>query len=458
MTASRMRHQHRMDSDVISSATFVVRMMLLTALLMSTGCRSLRPSDGEGFFAYRDLLSTDNIRGPLERAFQGEENALERGEKFSPEALSQLDRARQLFDDQKYDRAIKAYDKIAYKYPESSIGEEAWFKMGEANFALKRYPKAQDCYDKLFQDYPSTKYVARASERLFSIAKVWLEVSDPVAKSAIKTVSSQTELDEELAAEAPEPALSARYSLLPNFFDKTRPALDTRGRAREALKSVWLNDPTGPLADDALMLTATYHLRKGDHLEADRYFQIIREEYPDSPHLEDAFVLGGHVKQISYQGPYYDGEALTTAEKLKERTLRMFPDTKDRDQIREDLKRNYLLQAQRAWADVELWKRKANPRAVAIKSMQLINEYPDTRYADQARAELLAINPSVVQDLPGVPDFIASLPEAPVNGPALNSAPDTNTGPPANENPVQGVSADATPEAPRRRWFGLLGG
>ena len=63
-------------------------------MLLTTGCRSLRPSDGEGIFAYRDVLSTDTIRGPLERAFQGEQNVLERGEKFSPKALSQLDRAR----------------------------------------------------------------------------------------------------------------------------------------------------------------------------------------------------------------------------------------------------------------------------------------------------------------------------------------------------------------------------
>lgn len=426
---------------------------VLLALAFNIGCRSLNPADGEGLFAYRDALSTDKIRGPLERAFQGEKNVLERGEKFSPQALAQLDRARRLYDDQQYAQAIKAYDKIAHKYPESSIGEEAWFKMGEANFALKKYPRAQDCYDKLFADYPSTKYVATASERLFSIAKVWLEVSDPVAKSAIKTVSSQSELDEGSAAEEPKPALSARYGLIPNFFDETRPALDTRGRAREALKSIWLNDPTGPLADDALMLTATYHLRRGDNLEADRYFQIIREEYPDSPHLEDAFVLGGHVKQVSYQGPYYDGESLKSAEKLKERTLRMFPNTRDREKIREDLKRNYLLQAQRAWADVELWKRKANPRAVAIKSMQLINEFPDTRYADLARAELLAIDRAVVNDLPGIPEFIASLPTEPVNRPN-----ETSIAPPDAGNPVQGVSADATPETPPRRWFGLLGG
>ncbi|MGV2334992.1 MAG UNVERIFIED_CONTAM: hypothetical protein LVR18_13085 [Planctomycetaceae bacterium] len=71
-----------------------------------------------------------------------------------------------------------------------------------------------------------------------------------------------------------------------------------------------MNDPTGPLADDALMLTATYYQRHSNYVEADRYYEILRDEYPDSRHLEAAFVLGADVKQMSYQGAYYEGEDL----------------------------------------------------------------------------------------------------------------------------------------------------
>ncbi len=82
----------------------------------------------------------------------------------------------------------------------------------------------------------------------------------------------------------------------PNFTDKTRPYFDTTGRALDALKSIWLNDPTGPLADDALMLSASYYLRKGDYVEADHLYELLRKEFPKSRHIENAYVLGCHCK------------------------------------------------------------------------------------------------------------------------------------------------------------------
>ena len=431
------------DADVFRHALQLM-VVLVVGLSTLSGCRSFRPSDGEGLFAKSDLLSTDKIRGPLERALHNEEDALTRGEKFSAAGSREVEVARRQFDAGQYDLAVKSYKKIAKKYAESSIGEEAWFRLGESYYAMQEYPEAQDAYSKLFADYPSTKYVADASRRMFSIAKIWLEVSDPASSSQIKTVSQQTEVNDDdpakTKARASDP--SVRYSLIPNFFDKTRPLIDTRGRAREALKSIWLNDPTGPLADDALMLMASYHLRRGDYIEADHYFQNLRDEYPDSPHLEKAFVLGAHVKQMSYQGPMYDGTALVSAENLKERTLSMFPDSEDRQQIREDLKKNYLQQAQRAWSDEEVYKRKDNPVAVAIHCMKVITEYPDTSYAVMARREIRQVDPKLIRHLPGMSEFLETLPTLSV-GP---SEPATSN----RDEPIKSVSSPSGKKSPFR--------
>jgi outer membrane protein assembly factor BamD (BamD/ComL family) len=413
--------------------TWLAVVFCVAALGSAAGCRSLRPSDGEGLFASNDLLSTKGIRGPLERAMSGEDDVLTRGARFSEAGQRRADAARKLFDEKKYPEALKRYKAIAKKYPESSAGEEAWFRMGECHFAMGELPAAQDAYDKLFVDYPSTKYVADTSRRLFTIASTWLEVTDSVGQSQIKTVSQQNEID------GPKPVSSSRdpsvkYGLIPNFFDKSRPMLDTKGRARNALKSIWLNDPTGPLADDALMLTASYYMRRDNYIEADRYFEILREEYPDSPHLEDAFVLGSHVKQMSYRGPFYDGASLVSATNLKERTLQLFPNSEDRQQIRKDLQRLHLLEAQRAWSRVDFYRRKDNPRAVAIQCMQVITDFPETRYAELARTEIRRINPAVVRGLPGVADFMQSLPPA---SESLELSP--------SDSPVKSVSTSGNP-------------
>ena len=150
------------------------------------------------------------------------------------------------------------------------------------------------------------------------------------------------------------------------------------------------------------------------------------------------------MKQMAYQGPYYDGISLVAAENLKERALMLFPNSADRSKMREDLKRNYLMQAQRAWSDVELWKKKDNPRSVAIASMQLIIDYPDTRYADMARQEIRRIDPRRIQHLPGMTEFLQSMPESEPARPSNEEATQS-------QNPVKSVSAEGS----KRGLFGF---
>jgi len=238
------------------------------------------------------------------------------------------------------------------------------------------------------------------------------------------------------------------------LIQNARPLLDTRGRARKALKSIWLEDPTGPLADDALMRTATYCLKRGNHVEADRYFQNLREMYPESPHLEKAFVLGSHAKQMSYQGPYYDNTSLVSARNLKEQTLTLFPNSEDREQVRKDLKVLYLREAQDAWADVELYQQKDNPAAIAIHCRRVIEDFPDTRYAELPRKTLLSLDPKTYRRLPGLTEFVSLLPKSAPPREASSRQLD-----PRAEPRVKSVSAtrDADEPAKPKRRFGFLG-
>jgi TolA-binding protein len=400
-------------------ATTTVLLLVLCATC--TGCRSWRAEDNEGIHAMSSLLSTDRIRGPMERILHNEEDSLTAGLKYSEEGRQEVDQARQQFDNGQFGKAIRSYRRIAKKYKDSSIGEEAQYQLAECYFATKQYPEAQDAYGQLFEDYPSTRYVEPVSRRLFMIARTWLEVADPSASQQIRTVSMEEPVEDTPAPQkSRDPTLN--YRILPNWHDKTRPVFDTQGRALQALKAIWLNDPTGPLADDALMLTAAYHLRRGNNVEADHYFRILREEYSDSPHLQDAYVLGSHVKLMSYQGPYYDGTSLEDAEQLKEQTLQLFPDVEERQKLREELRRLYLLRAQRAWYRVQYWEKKDNPRAVGVACLQVISQYPDTRYAEECRKTLATIDRTALVGLPGIEQTLNSLSEMPERNP-LESEP-----------------------------------
>ena len=419
--SSRTKLERRMESasrprsaDPVAFSFIARRLLTLLCLAGSLtglcGCAWMSRDGESGMPNISDMVNIGSIRGPLERSLYGDESPLEMGRKFTAAERREVELCRKAFEKGDYEEAIQLSKKAAKKHKESSLGEEAQFYLAESHFALGQFAKAQDGYAQLFEDYPSTRYVEPSTRRLFTIARQWLEISDPVAKNEIRQVSGEKVIEEAEPAKPPgDPTLRVR--VLPNFHDRTRPIFDTQGRALECLKSIWMNDPTGPLADDALMLTATYYQRHDNYVEADRYFEILREEYPDSPHLEEAFLLGSHVKQMSYQGAYYEGRELEGARKLKEQSLQLFPASQQRQVLRKDLQRLYLLEAERSWSKIDYYRKKRRPRAVAIACIQLLSEYPDTPFADDARAILKTIDRSELKGLPEVSEFLDSMPQ-----------------------------------------------
>jgi len=366
------------------------------------GCQSpldvsrLKLNDDEKI---RELASIDDTRGPLERVLQAAHLERERHDRsLAPAAgLEEYQQAEALYEQGKFKQAEKAFKKIAKNkdFKQSPVREDALFMIAETQFALERYAYAQDSYDLLMKEYPSTRHLERSVKQLFSIAQTWLEFPQTVTPSEIQLV------DFENPQATPPPSdpkhkpkgLTRRIPILPEFWDRRRPMFDTDGRALQALKSIWLNDPTGPLADDALMLTASHYLRKGEYIEADHIYSTLREEYPQSPHLENAFVLGSHVKLMSYQGSAYDGKSLESAGELKESTLRLYPNNSAKARIEKDLQEIDEAKAERDWKRVLYWLKKKKPRAAAVYCNSLIENHPNSRYADLARQKLAELGP-----------------------------------------------------------------
>ena len=211
--------------------------------------------------------------------------------------------------------AAAEFKRLARKYADTELEEDSLFSHAESLYAAEDYARSQDAFDTLLERYPGTRHIETVSERQFETARRWLGFPEVVRKSDVRPVSyAAADLTPapKPAKQEPERPFDLSYSvpLIPNLTDHTRPLFDTKGRAMQALKNVWLNDPTGQYADDALMLSASHHLRRGDNMEADRLYEILRKEYPDSPYLEDAYVLGSHAKAVVWQGPVYDDAAL----------------------------------------------------------------------------------------------------------------------------------------------------
>jgi outer membrane protein assembly factor BamD (BamD/ComL family) len=357
------------------------------------------------------MASTDDIQGPMERfmdaaGFKSEKKKKKVQLVNPPAAIAAYHKGEELMKAKKYEDAADVFWKEVYKkYSDYPIREDAAFMCGECYYTMKRYSWAQDKYDVVIKDVPATRHLDEISRRKFEIARIWLNFPEIVTSKDVQPVNfeqpSATPLPE---AGYKEPdGWTYRIPILPNFTDKERPMFDTQGRALEALKSIWLNDPTGPLADDAIMLSASYYFRKGDYTEADHLYELLRKDFPKSAHLENAFVLGAHVKLMTYQGPAYDESELLDAKKLIEQTLKLYPNRPDRERMKEELALIERARAARIWQDVKYWKGKGKPKAVAIYCKEEIKRFPESDYAQLAREELAKLSPDDKADIPHRP-------------------------------------------------------
>jgi outer membrane protein assembly factor BamD (BamD/ComL family) len=275
------------------------------------------------------------------------------------------DEAEEFFQQKNYKEAEAAFRKLARKYKDTPVEEDAMFMLAECRFLTERYPKAQDSYERLLKKYENSRHLDRAVRRLFTIARIWL--SDVF----------------------PGDDLPTTYNAIVDVVDPSTPILDRHGRALEALTSVRLHDPTGPLADDALMMTASFYFLRGRYEDADFYFQTLRQDYPQSDHQPLAHVLGIRAKIRAYQGPAYDGQQLEEAEKLARSTLRQFPDLKDeRANLLRTLEAVRKQKAERIWNTADYYRRSGHPDSARIYYQQLLDQFPDTRWAVLAQEQL----------------------------------------------------------------------
>ncbi|WP_197439743.1 tetratricopeptide repeat protein [Calycomorphotria hydatis] len=395
---------------------------------MGTRFASLGKKDQNVGEQVHEVAEIDRTPPGILNKFSGTRKILERFEEKSPfmataastEARAEVAEAKRLLDSGEYKAAERRFDKLKKKYKNTTVEEDAAFYYAEALFAQKKYPKAQDAYDALFERFPATRHVNDASGHLYEIALEWLGRPELVQTSEIAQVNFEKPADTPRPQAKSGSAHPTYFGFIPNFFDWEKPIIDTEGRALQALRSVWLNDPTGPLADDALVQSADHHFRRGDYTEADRLYKILRNEYAQSPYIEEAFVKGSHVKLMSYQGPAYDGTSLEEARKLKESAVRLFPDLTEKERLLTEIRKSEAQLAARQWEQIRFYQRKGRPKAVAVSCHALLNDYPNSAYAAQAREIYNTLPADAKRFLPALPNE----PQPQQRVPSLQPVPD----------------------------------
>jgi TolA-binding protein len=285
-------------------------------------------------------------------------------------AKEAYDRGQVLYKDKNYDEAAKEFYTASWRWPDSTMEEDAMFLMGESYFFGDHYGTAQDTYTNLLKAHDNTRYMDTVVARLFAIGTYW------------EQLDMQTH----------------HWPITPNATDKTQPWFDTFGNAMACYQAVWMHDPTGPYADAALFRVGNAHFRRGEWEEAAESYDLLRKNHPKSKYQKDTHLLELQAKMKIYQGPKYSVVPLNDAQEIADQALKQFPGQLGEDERRVRETRAFIFEqrAEREWIMAQYYDNKADYRAAKEYYKVLIEKYPRTSFGEKARQRM--------PEIQGLPD------------------------------------------------------
>ena len=276
--------------------------------------------------------------------------------KDSPRA--QMDWAVNFFEEGNYERAVKEFLRLVQVFPRSELAPEAQYLAGASYELTRRLGEAFAAYKKLVEIYPFSARFKDGIEREFLIAESFYS--------------------------------GVRMKLIgPISF----PAID---KAIEIYQHVVAQAPYGDYGAKAQFRLGECFLRQQRFEEANRAFQKVVDDYPNSPLLEQAkFNVAFCAKQLSLK-PSYDQSATDEAINWYEAFIASHPGSDLVPQARESLKQLKEYKAQGLAKVADFYEKRKKPASAAIYYHRIIDEYPDSAEAPKAVAKLNELEKSGV--------------------------------------------------------------
>ena len=263
---------------------------------------------------------------------------------------AQMDWAVGFFESKDYDRASKEFTRLVRSYPRSELAPGAQYLAG-VSFELMRRPGAAfAAYKKVVEIYPFSGRFKDSIEREFLLAEQFFAGSRMELIGPIKM-----------------------------------PALD---KAIEIYEHVVQHAPYGDYADKAQMRLGESFIRQQRYEEANRAFQKVVDEYPNSSLAEKAkFNVAFCARQLSLKASY-DQSATEEAIGWYEKFIAGHPDRELLGQAKESLKALQTIKAEGLSQIAHFYEVQKKPSSAAVYYREILDKYPDTDPAAQAVSKL----------------------------------------------------------------------
>ena len=255
--------------------------LLLICVATITVCRQAQSST-------RSVTENDvkDPRDPIGGSTQGAPRLAVEGEFQS---------APTLFRQGKFAEAERQFAWIAAVRKGTTWGERSQYYLAECQYQQKKYTEALQSFERLNTDYPATDYRDQFVRREYEIAQLSITWTKPKVRFAKNRG---------------------------RLFHEEPPGANAEKLALRALDAVRHSDPTGPLADDATIQIADYHMFNCEYDVATAYYELFIAEYRKSLFCPHARLAAVEARLRIYLLNHRDATGLLIARELAALYLR----------------------------------------------------------------------------------------------------------------------------------------
>jgi outer membrane protein assembly factor BamD len=271
-------------------------------------------------------------------------------------ALDQMNKARSSEEAGSNRTAIRIYQAVAKRYPNSIYAPEALYRSARLRLAGKNYTKAFEDFQQVLARYPNTRRFNEIVGEQYRIASALLDG----ARGRML------------------------FGLLPGFRQ--------RDKAIEYFETVLANAPYSDYAPLALMNVARGHQKLGNTEDAIDALDRMINNYSQTLLAPDAYLKLAQTHASLVDGPYYDQGSTKEAITYFTDFMLLFPSDTNIANAEKGLDgmKTMLAESKMRMADFYFYKR-SNFKAARVFYNEAITAYPESAIAQRAKNRLAEV-------------------------------------------------------------------
>jgi len=256
------------------------------------------------------------------------------------------------------------------------IGARDIFRQGLTAYQQQNYKLALKLLRTMQDQYPTSPYAVRSLEY---IAQCENQLGDPYA-----AFEAYQKIWDDHKDFAKLPAITRNQMMIGNYYLNVKQYTE----AIEIYRKILDNAPHSDVAAAAQYSLAQAHIGDDDYEAAKSELEKMIKNYPTSQLVDDAAFQVGYVEYLQSADAAYDQEPTANAIAAFRRFVSNFPSSPKVAEAQRYIRELRGRRAESLLKQADFYENIRATKSAEIVYREVIEQYPDTSYADQARGRL----------------------------------------------------------------------